>query len=118
MIFKTQEKPSALKREYPGLQKMKFSNSFLFFEGHLCPSVSSSTTLQKGNKKRSKYLFIPGTYFSHRGKGVHHTCHEIKHLGLGSGDIGTSGGLIRCCIAIESSPSPEILNNTLRRCKH
>jgi hypothetical protein len=30
--FKLQEKPSALKREHPALQEMKFKNFFLFFQ--------------------------------------------------------------------------------------
>jgi hypothetical protein len=36
-----QEKISALKREHPALQKMKFINFFYFF-GHFCPPGSGS----------------------------------------------------------------------------
>jgi hypothetical protein len=36
-----QEKPSALKREHPALQKMKLVNFFKFF-GHFCPPGSGS----------------------------------------------------------------------------
>jgi hypothetical protein len=41
---KLQEKPSALKREHPALQNMKFLNFFIFL-GHFCPPGSGSTGL-------------------------------------------------------------------------
>jgi hypothetical protein len=37
-----QEKPSALKREHPALQKMKISVLFSIFLGHFCPPGSGS----------------------------------------------------------------------------
>ncbi len=41
LMSKLQEKPSALKREHPALQKMKFINFFMFW-GHFCPTGSRS----------------------------------------------------------------------------
>jgi hypothetical protein len=36
-MSKLQEKPSALKREHPALQKIKFINFFPFVYGSFCP---------------------------------------------------------------------------------
>ncbi len=50
-MSKLQEKPSALKKEHPTLQTMKFLNFFSVFVGHFCPpgfgSGSGSETLVK-----------------------------------------------------------------------
>ncbi len=48
-----QEKPSALKREHPALQKLKFINFFMFV-GHFCPpgpGHGSRDTIESGWKK-------------------------------------------------------------------
>jgi hypothetical protein len=41
-ISKLQKKPSALKREHPALQNMKFLNFFPIFVVHFCPPGSGS----------------------------------------------------------------------------
>jgi hypothetical protein len=41
-MSKLQEKPSALKREHPALQTMKFPDLFYIFVGHLFPPGSGS----------------------------------------------------------------------------
>jgi hypothetical protein len=40
--LKLQKKPSALKREHPALQNMKFLKFVLLFVGHFCPPGSGS----------------------------------------------------------------------------
>jgi hypothetical protein len=44
-MYKPQEKPSALKRKHPALQKIKFINFFSMFVGHFYPPGSGSTAL-------------------------------------------------------------------------
>jgi hypothetical protein len=41
-MSKLQEKPSALKREHPALQKMKFIYKKFYVVGHFCPPGSGS----------------------------------------------------------------------------
>jgi hypothetical protein len=69
-FFKLQVKPSALKRVHPALQKMKFSNFFLYFVGHFYPpgsgygstSLLETATVNCYAISSEKELYV-GTFF-------------------------------------------------------
>ncbi len=49
-MSKLQEKPLALKREHPALQKPEIYQLFSMFVGHFCPHISGSTALEKARQ--------------------------------------------------------------------
>jgi hypothetical protein len=74
-MSKLQEKPSALKREHPALQKMKFLYFFMFV-GHFCPPGFTALITSLHLEIQRRHC----RWYNH-----HH--HHSRHQSFGSGEV-------------------------------